>query len=161
MDTFIVTPCETPERIHAAMTLLEKHYPHLQREELHAMGDIMLEENWKQIGVFVGERCIATVMYRIGMRFFAGKHMVTEALYIDEEFRRAGLAHLLFEWLEVKARQEGCHFSLLYSYADNILAHKFFYKRGFCIKGYVFFKEINPKAPVTPHSRGALRWKRG
>ena len=159
-QNFTVSECKTAEQQEAVYILLEKHYTYLTPELIRSYGATMLDEDWHMLGVFDQGRCVATLMYRIGTRFFAGKHVVHEALYIDEAYRMNGLANLLFDWLEQHAQKQGCGLSLLYSYADNLPAHRFFYKRGFGIRGFVFFKEISPEAIGKPLKSGTMRLKK-
>jgi GNAT superfamily N-acetyltransferase len=138
-----VTPCETTEQIEAACVLLEKMYPEHAPDYLREGIAKMAEEGWRMVGVF-GDAgvCIATISYRLGMRLFCGRFLQMESMFIDPAYRRHGYGKALFDWLEVKAREEDCKRILLESYVENFSAHQFFYDQGYFIRGYVINKVL-------------------
>lgn len=137
-----ITECNTPDLIEAVTTLLEEMYTTLSPQELRAGIAEMQKDGWRYIGIFQGKQCKATVAYRIGYRIYCRKFLQLECLYVHPDHRRDGYAAALFDWAEEKAKQEKCQTLILDSYADNVPGHKFFYARGYHIRGFHFNKQI-------------------
>jgi GNAT superfamily N-acetyltransferase len=137
-----ITECTTPELIEAGNLLLEGMYTTMTPQEMRAGMALMLAENWKMIGVFHGETCKAAVTYRIGYRLYSKKFLQLECLFVHPDHRRDGYAAALFDWAEAKAKQEGCKLVILDSYVENAAGHKFFYARGYHVRGFHFNKEV-------------------
>lgn len=137
-----ITECNTPALIEAANILLEGMYTSMTPTEMRAGMTAMLEENWKMIGIFHGIQCKAAVVYKIGYRLYSKKFLQLECLYVHPDHRRDGYAAALFDWAEAKAKEVGCKLVILDSYVENFPGHKFFFARGYHIRGYHFNKEI-------------------
>ena len=133
----------TPQQVTAACDLLEQMYPNQPPERVHDYIPKMLEEGWKMIGIFDGDRCDATIMYITGIRMFCGKYLQSDSLFIRPEARRQGYSAALFDWLENKANELGCDRLILESLVESFNAHKFFFQQGYHIRGYVVNKLLN------------------
>lgn len=140
-----VTEVTSPQQVQAACELLEQMYPRQPAERIHDYVPKMLAEGWKMIGIFEGERCDATIMYQIGIRLFCGKYMQLDSLFIRPEARLNGYSAALFNWLQQKAESEACDRMLLESLVESFGAHKFFFRQGYHIRGYVVNKLLNDK----------------
>lgn len=137
-----ITECTTPELIEAGNKLLEGMYPHMSPRELREGMGLMLAEGWKMLGIFHGKECGAAVVYRIGYRLYSRKFLQLECLYVHPENRRDGYAAALFDWMEAKAKREQCKLIIMDSYVENSPGHKFFYARGYHIRGFHFNKDV-------------------
>jgi GNAT superfamily N-acetyltransferase len=144
-DTII--HCTTDAQREAACLLLESLYPHQPPSYVRDGMEAMRHEGWEIIGIFDGERCIATIFYRIGMRLFFGKMMQLDSLYIDPAFRRRKLGEKIFQWVEQKAREEECRRIILESTSENFTGHQFFYKQGYFVRGFVLVKPLDGTMP--------------
>lgn len=141
-STIKITECNSPELIEAGNKLLEGMYTNMSPKDLRTGMADMLGENWKMIGIFHGKTCKAAVVYRIGYRLYSKKFLQLECLYVHPDNRRDGYAAALFDWAEAKAEKEKCKLIILDSYVENSAGHKFFYARGYHIRGFHFNKEI-------------------
>lgn len=138
-----IVPCDTPERVEAACALLQGMYPQRTAESIRATVAATQAENWRLIGIFAEDgECLATICYRIGHRLFFNRYMQLDSLFVQPEARRQKLAEQLFDWLEAKAREEQCDHLILESTAENFGGHKFFFRQGYHIRGYVFNKAL-------------------
>lgn len=138
-----VIHCETEAQVSAACALLQHMYPDRDASYVEESVAEMLEEGWKLIAIFGDDgACHATIMYRMGRRLFCSKYLQLESLYVNPDYRRAGYAKTLFDFLEAKARQENCQMLLLESLVENFPGHKFFFKQGYFIRGYVVTKPL-------------------
>ncbi len=139
----VITECNTPELIEAGNKLLEGMYTTMSPKEMRAGMAQMLAEGWKMIGIFHSAQCKAAVVYRIGYRLYSKKFIQPECLYVHPDHRRDGYAAALFDWVEEKGRKEECKLIILDSYVENSPGHKFFYARGYHIRGFHFNKVID------------------
>lgn len=139
----LITACNTPALIEAACTLLEKMYTTLTPKEVREAVNNMQEDGWNYFGIFHEHECKATVAYRIGFRIYCKKFLQLECLFVHPDHRRDGYAAALFDWAEEKAAKAKCNTLLLDSYAENIAGHKFFYARGYHIRGFHFNKAVS------------------
>lgn len=135
----------TPEQAQAGCELLELMYPKQPVARIHDYVPKMLEEGWKMVGIMNGEQCDAVIFYNIGIRLFCGKYMELDSLFIRPEARRQGYSAALFEWLEEKARAQNIDRMLLESLVESFNAHKFFFRQGYHMRGYVVNKLLNDK----------------
>jgi hypothetical protein len=53
------------------------------------------------------------------------------------------LGKMLTDYVDVKAREEGCTMTVLDAYTGNYTAHRFYYNQGFVPKGFHFLKILN------------------
>lgn len=139
----VVTECQSPQQIEAACALLEQMYPEQSGAQILQSVQQMLCEDWQLIGIFEGERCDAAVMVYVGIRLFCGKYLQPESLFVRPEARSKGYAATLFKWMEDKADELGCDRLFLHSFVESSNAHKFFYKQGYHIRGFVINKLLN------------------
>ena len=142
MTTPPITDCTTPALVEAACKLLEGMYTTLSPSEVRQGIHYMLEDGWKLIGIFNGAECKAAVTYRIGYRIYCKKFLQLECLFVHPDHRRDGYAAALFDWAEARAATEKCQTVILDSYAENVAGHKFFYARGYHIRGFHFNKAV-------------------
>ena len=136
----------TAEQVAAGCTLLEQMYPKQPAEQVHRyVTKMQAEERWKMVGIMEGEQCNAVILYLIGHRMFCGKFMQLDSLFIRPEARRRGYSAGLFNWLQEKAEAENCDRMLLESLVESFDAHKFFFRQGYHVRGYVVNKLLNDK----------------
>lgn len=140
-----VIEIESATQIAAACELLEQMYPQQSAEQILQSTRQMMQEGWKLIGIFEGKRCDAVVMYNTGLRLFCGKYLQPESLFVRPEARDKGYAKKLFDWMEEKADTLGCDRLFLHSFVESSNAHKFFFKQGYHIRGFVINKLLNDK----------------
>jgi|OM-RGC.v1.024919120 N-acetylglutamate synthase and related acetyltransferases len=142
-----ITEIDSSEQIAAAVELLKQMYPQQSHEQILQSTKQMMQEGWKLIGIFDGERCDAVVMYYVGQRLFCGKYLQPESLFVRPEARDKGHTKKLFDWMEQKAEELGCDRLFLHSFVESDNAHKFFYKQGYHIRGFVFSQMLTDKYP--------------
>ena len=133
------------EEILETLSLLNEVYPTLSKEEFSIELDLMLQNNYGQVGVFENEICIGITGYWIGTKLWCGKYMELDNVVVSESHRGKGVGELLFEHMEKKAKALDCNMLALDSYTDNFKAHKFFYKQSYYPRGFHFINILNKK----------------
>ena len=90
--------------------------------------------------IFEGDDCLGIAGYWIGTKLWCGKYLEIDNMVVSSKFRSRGVGKLIFNYLNEKAKEEGCSMMALDSYTANFKAHKFFYNEGFGPKGFHFIR---------------------
>lgn len=126
------------------ISVIQELYPSLKKEEYEKELDAMLPNNkYSQIAVFEGEKCLGISGIWIGTKLWCGKYLEIDNLVVSSKYRSKGVGKLLFDFISIIAKEEGCSMVSLDSYTANFKAHKFFYNEGFGPKGFHFVKLLN------------------
>jgi GNAT superfamily N-acetyltransferase len=92
------------------------------------------EDNSKLIG-------FATFSVRLVVRYPKPIAELDE-LFVDENYRRAGVGKMLMNMILDKAKELGCYRLFIESHYDHKGAHKFYESLGFTNYGYHFIKNL-------------------
>ena len=123
-------------------------------EKIHRQLRPQLPQNYaeKMQRVFAqgGEMCVAVendavlgvAVFRSYENTFAGINFYVDDLITDEAHRSLGVGRALIAHLEMVARQRGAKVVALESGAQRTQAHKFYFREGFVIPGFSFFKTL-------------------
>lgn len=123
-------------------------------ESVHRQLRPQLPENYpeKMRRVFAqgGEMCVAVddvavlglALFRCHENTFAGINFYVDDLITDEANRSRGVGHALIAHLGRIAQQRGAKALALESGAQRSRAHKFYFREGFVIPGFSFFKTL-------------------
>ncbi len=130
------------EEIPGILPLVELANPKIPAATLASRLEAMRDSPYRCIGGFAGERLVAICGMWPGTKFYCGKYIELDNLFILEEYRRHQLGHRLFQWIEQLARQEGVEALMLDTYVTNTASHKFYYREGYEIVGYHFWKKL-------------------
>ena len=123
----------------AALELLTQLYPERGLETIRTEIDRMLaQQDWRMVGIFDGDECIATLLVHTGYRMYCGKFIRMDSMVIDEDRRSEGLGQVLLEWTRKEGKRLGCEILLLDSFVTNHHGHRFFFREGMQISGYHF-----------------------
>ena len=124
-------------------------------EKVHRQLRPQLPENYKdkmhRVFAQGGEMCVAAenegvlglAVFRCHENTFAGTNFYVDDLVTDDTNRSRGVGHALIAHLESIARQRGAKVVALESGAQRQQAHKFYFREGFVIPGFSFFKTLN------------------
>lgn len=123
--------------------ILHEMYPSLTGEEYDKELDTMIPNKYGQVCVLEQGVCVGISGYWIGTKLWCGKYLECDNVYVDKKYRRRGIANLLFDYLKMKAQNEGCTLLALDSYTDNFEAHKFFYQEGYVPRGFHFINVLD------------------
>lgn len=127
----------------ANLALLQEVYPSLTKEDYSIELDAMIPNNYGQIGVFIGEECVGLTGYWVGSKLWCGKYLELDNVVVSEKHQSKGIGKVLFDFMEIKAKELKCNMLALDSYTTNFKAHKFFYKQDFAPKGFHFINIID------------------
>lgn len=133
----------TKDEMLESYEILLEVYPELDYDEYEEELDLMLENNYGQIGVFDDDICAGLTGYWIGSKLWCGKYIELDNVVVAEDYRRQGIGKRLFDYMEQKAVDLGCTMLALDSYTDNFAAHPFFYEQGYVPRGFHFINVLD------------------
>ena len=99
--------------------------------------------NYGQVAVFDGEKCVGISGYWLGTKLWCGKYLELDNVIVINEYRSQGVGKILSEYLENKAILNNCTIQVLDAYTSNFKAHRFYYNQGFSPKGFHFIKVMD------------------
>lgn len=102
----------------------------------------MVTQNYECIGVYKNGNLIGICGLWFMTRHYVGKSVEIDHLYIEKKSQGQGLGKIVMEWVDNYAQSKGCKASELNTYVQNYPSHKFYYNRGYEIKGYHFLKKF-------------------
>lgn len=134
---------KTKQEMLSNYELLLDMYPNLQLEEYDRELDDMIPNNYSQVGVYINNECVGLTGVWVGTKLWCGKYLELDNVVISSKHRSKGIGKFLFDFMEEKAKNEGCSMLALDSYTSNFKAHKFFYNQGFAPKGFHFINILD------------------
>ena len=102
----------------------------------------MLPNKYRMVGIFEGDECIGLSGFWISTKLYSGKYLEIDNFVVHTAHRSKQLGKQLSDWLHALAKEEGCQTIMLDAYTTNAAAHKFYFREGFHIKSYHFFKTL-------------------
>jgi GNAT superfamily N-acetyltransferase len=134
---------KTLEEMLPHLPVLQELYPELDLEGYTHLLKNMIPFNYGQIGVFIGNDCIAVSGFWLGTKLWCGPYLELDNVIVREEARGTGAGKLIQQYLEEKAKQLNCNILALDAYTNNFKAHRFYYNQGYAPKGFHFVKILN------------------
>ena len=135
--------CGNEEEIRTCYAVISQLRPHLdedsfvQRVLLQGAEAFMLaylkDAHEKVVGV-----CGFRIMNNLGF----GRIVFVDDLVVDESERSKGYGKILFDWLSMYAKENGCGRIHLDSAVHRVGAHKFYMEQRMAITSFFFSKEI-------------------
>ena len=130
------------ENIEIIIPLLQKLNSSISEEVLRERIDEMLSNNYECVGVFEGDKLIGISGIWILTKYYVGKHVEPDNVYILEEYQGKGIGELMMNWIFDYAKSKGCVASELNCYVGNKNAHRFWENQGYKKIAYHFQREL-------------------
>lgn len=102
----------------------------------------MSTQNYECAAMYDDDALIGIAGMWFMTRHYSGKSIEPDHVYIANNYRRKGLGKQFFDWMHNYAKSRGCVTSELNTYVENFPSHKFYYKEGYEIYGYHFYKTL-------------------
>ncbi|MFT2011200.1 GNAT family N-acetyltransferase [Pontibacter sp. 13R65] len=122
--------------------LIEQLNPTMSRSRYEDLLQQMLPNGYRMVGVFVAGRCVGLSGFWVNAKLYSGKYLEVDNFVVEAAHRSCGLGKALSDWLEQEARLHLCDTIMLDAYVTNSAAHKFYFREGYHIKSYHFFKTL-------------------
>lgn len=102
----------------------------------------MSEQQYECVAMYDDDVLIGVSGLWFITRHYSGKSVEPDHVYIANNYRGKGLGKQLFDWIHAYAKSKGCLTSELNTYVQNFPSHKFYYREGYEIYGYHFYKTL-------------------
>ena len=73
---------------------------------------------------------------------YCGKQLEVDNVFILPEYQSSGYGAVFFDHIEDWAKENHCNTVELNTYVENTRSHKFYFKEGYTILGYHFWKDL-------------------
>lgn len=103
----------------------------------------MVSHNYKQVSVFENEFCVGLTGFWATIKLWIGKYMKIDYFIVHPDYRSKGIGKLMTDYIDAKAKSEGCNAIVLDAFTGNFTAHRFYYNQGFEPRGFHFVKMLN------------------
>ncbi|WP_242921909.1 GNAT family N-acetyltransferase [Pontibacter liquoris] len=121
------------QQLNPAMSL--QRYEELLRQ--------MLPNGYRMVGAFdLSGTCVGLSGFWISTKLYSGKYLEVDNFVVGAAYRSQGLGKQLSDWLQQEAARHHCDTIMLDAYVTNSAAHRFYFREGFHIKSYHFYKSL-------------------
>lgn len=118
-------------------------YPTFSLEKYESYLNEMVPHNYKQLGIYENEICVAVTGFWTGTKLWSGKYIEIDNFIVHPDQRSKGLGKMMTDYIDAKAKELGCSMIVLDAFTANFTAHRFYYNQGYGPKGFHFVKIIN------------------
>ncbi|MCK8520335.1 GNAT family N-acetyltransferase [Aquimarina sp. D1M17] len=129
-------------KVQIIIPLLKKLNPTIPAKTLSNRLQDMLKMNYECVGVYDGEKLIGISGMWFLTKYYIGKHVEPDNVFVLPEYQGKGIGKLLIEWILDYARSKGCEASELNCYLGNEEGHKFWKSQGYELIAYHYQKKI-------------------
>jgi GNAT superfamily N-acetyltransferase len=110
--------------------------PYLPETLLETRLEEMVSQGYQCAGLYFDDQLIGICGLWIMTKFYVGKHIEPDNVFILPEYRRQGFGKQLLEWVYGCGKSQGCVASELNCYVTNEVGNAFWEQEGFAKIGY-------------------------
>ncbi|MCE3255650.1 MAG: hypothetical protein K0R25_1144 [Rickettsiaceae bacterium] len=122
--------------------LLKQLNPKLKKKDYEQMLKAMTKNGYRMIGAFDRENCVGLSGVWVNTKIWCGKYIEPDNVVVDKNYRSKGVGKLLIDWIIEEGKNLGCKTSTLDSYVANSKSHSFYFREGYVVNGFHFYREI-------------------
>jgi len=122
--------------------VLSQLRPTLSFKEFDDLVYDMRHMEYKMIGLFQRGELITYAGVAVQTNFYHKRHLYIFDLVTDSKYRGQEFGKEMLEYLEVYAKTAMCEKIVLSSSFEKEQAHRFYEKRGFSKKSFLFLKQV-------------------
>lgn len=143
MSDVTLRHAETDREVAACFPVIVLLRPHLaSAEELVARVARQRSAGYRILAAWRNAGPIALAGYRVEENLVHGSFVYVDDLVTAEGERRGGVGARLLDAVAGEGRRAGCSRLVLDTGLDNVLAHRFYYRRGLLARALRFSREI-------------------
>jgi GNAT superfamily N-acetyltransferase len=131
-----------PEML-AQIETMQHLYPNLTLEKYESYLKEMVPHNYKQLAIFEDDVCVGVTGFWTAMKLWTGKYIEIDNFVVHSDYRAQGIGKFMIDYIDAKAKAEGCNAIVLDAFTENFTAHRFYYNQGYVPKGFHFLKILN------------------
>jgi GNAT superfamily N-acetyltransferase len=129
-----------PSGLSSIIPLVRQLNPSLTEAVLLARLEDMVRQSYHCVGLFLDGQLIAISGFWIITKFYVGRHIEPDNVFVMPEYRRQGYGQALVDWVYAYGREQGCIASELNCYLGNADGNGFWEQQGFTKIGYHYQK---------------------
>jgi GNAT superfamily N-acetyltransferase len=130
------------DQLIAIIPLIKHLNPTLYETTLKSRLEEMITQGYQCAGLYIDQQLIGLCGMWIMTKFYVGKHIEPDNVFILPEYRRLGLAKQLLDWVYDYGKSQGCIASELNCYISNETGDAFWEQEGFAKIGYHYHKSL-------------------
>lgn len=143
------TTAYTVQELHGLEQMLAQHplilqlNPGMGLPRYRELLQHMLPNGYRMVAAFNGAgHCVGLSGFWISAKLYSGKYLEPDNFVVDAAHRSAGVGKLLSDWMLQEAQRHRCDTVMLDAYVTNAAAHRFYFREGFHVKSFHFFKSL-------------------
>lgn len=121
---------------------LEKLDASIPTEVLKERLENMFQNAYKCIGVYHGPKLIGISGLWVLTKYYIGKHVEPDNVYILSEYQGKGIGKQLMDWIFDYGKSIGCNGSEINCYTKNESGQRFWESQGYVMVGYHYQKRF-------------------
>lgn len=142
MTHFAIRELLTDTELLTIYPLLHQLNPDISEERFRRLLPEVRAGGYRCIGAFDEDELVAIAGFRITARFWCGRYIDFDNVIVAEQYRNSKLGQMLVDWVEEEGRRAGCDNSLVEVYARSHAAHRFYFRKGYDMPGYLLVKPL-------------------
>jgi diamine N-acetyltransferase len=131
-----------PDKIYAIIPLLLQLNNKIDEETMRSRLSEMITQGYECVGVYDADKLIGISGLWILTKYYIGRHIEPDNVFILPEYRGKGIGEKLMEWIYAYAKSRGCVASELNCYVTNNGGQKFWINEGYKILAFHFQKQL-------------------
>ncbi len=128
------------DQITVILPLIQQLNPSLPGSLLNSRLSEMVGQGYCCAGLFLDKQLIGICGLWIMTKFYVGKHIEPDNVFILPQYRKQGYGKRLLEWVHEYGKFQGCVASELNCYISNESGNAFWEREGFEKIGYHYQK---------------------
>jgi GNAT superfamily N-acetyltransferase len=133
---------ETPEAIERCFRVMSHLRPHVAATEFVPRVQAQQKQGFRLAYLEDEGDVVAVAGYRVMDMLASGRTMYVDDLVADEKRRSRGYGKALLDWLQARAREEGCATFSLDSGTHRQEAHAFYFRERMRVTSFHFAKKL-------------------
>jgi GNAT superfamily N-acetyltransferase len=133
---------ETPEAIERCFRVMSHLRPHVAATEFVPRVQAQQKQGFRLAYLEDEGDVVAVAGYRVMDMLASGRTMYVDDLVADETRRSRGYGKALLDWLQARAREEGCATFSLDSGTHRQEAHAFYFRERMRVTSFHFAKKL-------------------
>ncbi|MEJ8758346.1 GNAT family N-acetyltransferase [Pontibacter sp. H259] len=142
MPAYTIKELTTLSQMLEQYSLIRQLNPAMELGTYEQLLTQMLPNGYRMVGIFDEDDCVGLSGFWINTKLYSGKYLEIDNFVVDDRYRSQQLGKQLADWLQAEALQHNCQTIMLDAYTSNHQAHRFYFREGFHIKSYHFYKSL-------------------
>lgn len=131
-----------PDILDSILPLIKQLNPTVSETTLTNRLNDMIAQGYQCVGLYHDSKLIGICGLWMMTKFYVGKHIEPDNVYLMPEYRGQGYGRQLLDWVYDYGKSQGCIASELNCYISNESGNAFWEREGFTKIGYHYQKPL-------------------